>query len=35
MNRPLLDDNLRIKGRENWYESADQMQADLDELLVL
>jgi transposase InsO family protein len=34
MNRTLLDEHFRIKGRENWYESADQIQADLDEFLA-
>jgi hypothetical protein len=34
MNRTLLDENFRIKGRENWYESAAQIQADLDEFLA-
>jgi len=33
MNRTLLDEHFRIKGREKWYESADQIQADLDEFL--
>jgi hypothetical protein len=30
----LLDEHFRIKSRENWYESADQIQADLDEFLA-
>lgn len=34
MNRTLLDEHFRIKGRENWYESADQIQADLNEFLA-
>ncbi len=30
----LLDEHLHIKARENWYESAEQIQADLDEFLA-
>ena len=30
MNRTLLDEHFRIKGREKWYESVDEIQADLD-----
>jgi len=33
MNPTPLDEHFRIKGREKWYESADQIQADLDEFL--
>ena len=33
MNRTLLDEHFRIKGREKWYESVEEMQADLDEFL--
>ena len=30
MNRTLLDEHFRIKGREKWYESVDEIQATLD-----
>jgi transposase InsO family protein len=30
MNRTLLDEHFRIKGREKWYESVEEIQADLD-----
>ncbi|HEV8239892.1 MAG TPA: IS481 family transposase [Thermoanaerobaculia bacterium] len=30
MNRTLLDECFRIGGRSTWYESVDQLQADLD-----
>jgi len=30
MNRTLLDEHFRIKGREKWYESVEDIQADLD-----
>jgi transposase InsO family protein len=30
LHRTLLDEHFRIKGREKWYESVDEMQADLD-----
>lgn len=33
MNRTLLDEHFRIKGREKWYESAGQIQRDLDAFL--
>ena len=33
MNRTLLDEHFRIKGREKRYESAEKIQADLDEFL--
>ena len=33
MNRTLLDEHFRIKGREKWYETVEEMQADLDEFL--
>jgi len=35
MNRTLLDEHFRIKGREKWYESEEQIQTDLDESLEL
>lgn len=34
-HRTLLDEHLRIKGREKWYESVEEMQKDLDEYLIL
>ena len=34
-HRTLLDEHLRVKGRTTWYESLDEMQADLDEYLEL
>jgi len=34
LNRTLLDEHFRIKGREKFYESIDEMQKDLDEYLV-
>jgi len=34
MNRTLLDEHFRIKGREKWYESVEEIQADLDAFLV-
>jgi transposase InsO family protein len=34
INRTLLDEHFRIKGRENWHESAAQIQADLDGFLA-
>ncbi|ARB45435.1 IS481 family transposase [Alloalcanivorax xenomutans] len=34
MHRTLLDEHFRIKGREKWYESVDEMQTDLDDYLV-
>ena len=33
MNRTLLDEHFRIKGREKWYEGIEEIQADLDEFL--
>jgi transposase InsO family protein len=33
MNRTLLDEHFRIKGREQWYESAEEIQRDLDAFL--
>lgn len=33
-HRTLLDEHLRIKGREKWYETVEEMQKDLDEYLV-
>ena len=34
LHRTLLDEHFRIKGREKWYESVDEMQTDLDRYLV-
>ena len=34
MHRTLLDESVRIKGREKWYESPGEMQSDLDEYLI-
>lgn len=33
MNRTLLDEHFRVVGREKWYESAEEIQADLDAFL--
>lgn len=33
LHRTLLDEHFRIKGREKWYESVEEMQQDLDEYL--
>jgi transposase InsO family protein len=33
LHRTLLDEHFRIKGREKWYESVEEMQVDLDEYL--
>jgi len=35
LHKTLLDEHFRIKGREIWYESVDQMQSDLNDYLVL
>ncbi len=35
LHRTLLDEHFRIKGREKWYESVEEMQADLDAFLEL
>jgi len=34
LHRTLLDEHFRIKGREKFYESVGEMQADLEEYLV-
>jgi len=34
LHRTLLDEHFRIKGRTQWYESVEQMQADLDVYLM-
>ena len=34
MHRTLLDEHFRVKGRTKWYESIDEMQADLDAFLA-
>jgi transposase InsO family protein len=33
MHRTLLDEHFRIEGRKTWYESVEQMQADLEKYL--
>lgn len=33
-HRTLLDEHLRVKGRTTWYETVEEMQADLDEYLA-
>lgn len=33
LHKTLLDEHFRIKGREKWYESLDEMQTDLDAYL--
>lgn len=35
LNRTLLDEHFRIKGRSKWYEALEEMQKDLDEYLKL
>lgn len=35
LHRTLLDEHFRIKGREKWYESLEEMQADLDAYLLI
>ena len=34
MNRTLLDECFRIKGRGKWYETPEEIQRDLDEYLA-
>ncbi|MDT8436352.1 MAG: integrase core domain-containing protein, partial [Gemmatimonadota bacterium] len=34
-HRTLLDEHLRLKGRTVWYETVEEMQADLDAYLEL
>jgi transposase InsO family protein len=34
LHRTLLDEHFRIKGREKWYESVEEMQKDLDAYLA-
>jgi len=34
-HKTLLDEHFRIQGRSKWYESVEQMQADLDAYLVV
>jgi len=34
LHRTLLDEHFRIKGREKWYESVEEMQKDLDAYLT-
>ena len=34
LHRTLLDEHFRIKGREKWYESIEEMQRDLDDYLA-
>lgn len=31
----LLDEHFRIKGRQKWYESVEEMQKDLEEYLAV
>lgn len=35
LHRTLLDEHFRIKGRQKWYESVEEMQTDLNEYLRL
>lgn len=35
LHRTLLDEHFRIKGREKWYESIEEMQFDLDAYLLV
>lgn len=34
MNRTLLDECFRVKGRENWYLTIDEIQRDLDTFMT-
>ena len=34
MNRTLLDECFRVKGRQKWYETPEEIQRDLDEYLA-
>ena len=34
MNRTLLDECFRVKGRTSWYTSAGEIQRDLDQYLT-
>jgi len=34
MNRTLLDECFRVKGRENWYLTIDEIQRDLDAFMT-
>lgn len=34
MNRTLLDEHFRVKGREKWYTAIEEIQADLDVFLL-
>lgn len=33
MNRTLLDECFRVKGRETWYTSTDEIRRDLDQFI--
>jgi transposase InsO family protein len=35
LHRTLLDEHFRIKGRQKWYESIEEMQKDLEEYLAV
>lgn len=35
LHRTLLDEHFRIQGRTKWYEALEEMQADLDDYLVI
>lgn len=35
LHRTLLDEPFRIKGREKWFESVEEMQSDLDAFMEL
>lgn len=34
LHRTLLDEHFRVQGRVKWYESIEEMQADLDDDLI-
>ncbi|EGI75460.1 integrase catalytic region [Hylemonella gracilis ATCC 19624] len=34
MNRTLLDEHFRVKGREKWYTAIEEIQADLDAFML-
>lgn len=34
LHRTLLDEHFRVQGRVKWYESIEEMQADLDDYLI-
>ncbi len=35
LHRTLLDEHFRVQGRKKWYETIEEMQADLDDYLLI